>query len=295
MRQIRYFVAVAEVLNFRKAARQLCVTQPPLSRQVRQLEEELGVPLLIRDRGHVYLTDGGRLFLEESRNLLGQLDQLVETVRQIGKGQGGSVKVGVAVALAESVRRVAIQHAQRFPQVDVQYRDIVSPRQSLALSRREIDVGFMRPPIDTVHLDTEPLFDEHFLVILSKTNPLAQRPSLRLAELADQPLLMSRTQSRGSRSKVLEMYRNAGINPKIVPTNAVPSAAGAMTVASGKGIYVVPGSAHDHPYYGNDNAVVPLDEPSAVIQVHMAWRKGETSTAVMNYLETVRQVFRYRE
>lgn len=294
VRQIRYFVAVAEVLSFRKAARQLFVTQPPLSRQVRQLEEELGVDLLVRDRGRVHLTESGRLFLRGARVLLKQFDQLTESVRKVGEDQGGTVKVGVGFALAERVRRVAIKYAKQCPKVDVQYKDIVSPLQSQALYRREIDVGFMRPPIDAVHLTSEPLFDEQFLVVLSKQNPLAGRATLRLAELADQPLLMSRTQSKGSRAKVLEMYREAGISPKIIPTVALPSAAGSMVVASGKGIYVVPGIALDHPHYGNENAVVPLDEPSATIQVHLAWRKNETSAAVLKFIETARQVFQSR-
>jgi DNA-binding transcriptional LysR family regulator len=104
IRHLRYFIAVAEFLNFHKAAERLHITQPPLSQQMRELECELGVALFLRDRKHVELTDSGRLLLPKARELIAQADQIVEAASRASHGQVGRVKIGVAIGLANSTR-----------------------------------------------------------------------------------------------------------------------------------------------------------------------------------------------
>lgn len=287
--QLQYFIAVAETLNFRQAAQRLNVTQPPLSRQIRQLEAELGVELFSRDSKGVYLTDGGRLLLGEARNLIKQVEHVRELVSQAGRGTAGSLRVGVAINLAQSIRQVQIQHTKRFPRVEIEYKEIFSTLQNRAMRQRDIDVGFMRPPVDTAHLCAETLFEEQFVVVLPKTSPLARRKKVRLKQLADQTLLLiPRTHSTVMHDKVLEMYRKAGLNPRVIHTTSFPDEAGGMLVASGKGIFVVPPKSLR---VSDDLAVVLLDEPSATIEVQMAWRKGERSPVILNFIETARMVF----
>jgi len=291
LRQLQYFIAVAEALNFRKAAERLHITQPSVSRKVRQLEEELGVMLLIRDRRQVHLTDSGRLVLFKARALMAEAAELAESVNRTDKGERGSLKVGVGIPLAQSIRGLVTEFARQFPKVDVQYQDIVfAVMQNRALREGEIDVGIFWPPIDQAHLDSERLFDERFWVVLPKRNPLAKRRKLRLKELAGQVLLLP-NQTPAVNQKVLQMCRNAGLTLKSKRTTAVPHEAGAALVASGKGIYVLAGTPLKFPSFGTGIAVIPLDEPST-IEVYMAWRKKETSAAVLNFLETARRVFR---
>lgn len=294
LRHLRYFIAVAEALNFSRAARKLQIAQPPLSRQIQQLESELGVRLFVRDRRKVELTDAGRVLMHEARILINQALLTIDAVRRADKGEYGLVRVGLGSGLGKKIKRVLVRHAKRFPDVDVRCKDILSTWQNEALLERQIDVGFLRPPVDLLHLVSEPLFEEQFLVYLSKANPLARRRKLRLKQLADEILLLyNRNQSVGVFDKTMELYRRAGISPRIIFTSTAPfEEAGAMLVASGKGIYLGVGAVLSDPMSGSEVATVPLDEPEAKIQVHMAWRRGENSSAVLAFLDSVRSVFK---
>lgn len=294
LRQLRYFIAVAEELNFTKAGWKLHVAQPALSRQMRQLEEEIGIPLLVRDRRSVRLTDPGRIFLEQARAVLGKASDALDTVRRAGRGEYGRVKIGIASGLASKVKRVLEFHARHFAAVDLQCQDILSTLQNEALRAGRIDVGFLRPPVDTKYVMSEPLFEEQFLVYLSKSNPLARRRKLRLKQIAEQPLLLyERSVSTGVYDKTLDLYKRSGIVPTIVHTNmAAYEEAGTLPVASGKGIYVGVGALLSHPVHGSGIAAIPLDEPGAQVEVHVAWRKGENALAVLTFLDSVRKVFR---
>ena len=290
LRQLQYFIAVAETLNFRKAAEQLHLTQPPLSRQIRQLEEALGVELLVRDRRQVSLTESGRLLLQRARRLLAEADDLTRVLSRAEQKQAGRVRVGVGISLGHSIRRLVAAFAQRFPGVDVQYQDISSGVQNTALRAREIDVGLLFPPVDSVYLASEALFRESFRVILSKTSALAKRRKLHLNELAGQVLLLP-DRTPGINKKVLHRLRQAGVSLRVLHTSSVPHEAGAMLVTSGKGIYVLPGTTLRFPSFGSGIVAVRLAEPFSM-EVRLAWRKKETSVAVLNFLQTARQVFK---
>jgi DNA-binding transcriptional LysR family regulator len=157
----------------------------------------------------------------------------------------------------------------------------------------------MRPPVDA-GLVSESIVREHFEVIICRKHPLAGRKSLMLAELAGEPLLIhDRSFSTSLYDKILDLYRRAGINPKVVRTSSLPyEEAGAMLVASGKAIYLgvssSPGTGTTvcHPLFVEKLAVVPLNEPGAELDVQVAWRARENSPAILAFLKTVRYVFR---
>src|SRR5271167_4497410 len=145
LRQLRYFIAVAEHLSFSKAARQLHVTVPPLSRQIRQLEDEFDVKLFVRDRRHVTLTDAGRLLLQEAKVLVAQTARVSDSVRMAKYGSVGLLKIGIGPGLGERVSSVLIEHSRKFPAVEVQCRDVFSSAQYKELPDGDLDVGFLRP------------------------------------------------------------------------------------------------------------------------------------------------------
>jgi len=297
LRQLRYFIAVAERLSFSKAARELHVTVPPLSRQVHQLEEELGAELFARDRRHVALTDAGRLLLREAKVLVSQAKRISECVRVAERGETGLVKIGIAVGLGERISRVVIEHGKRFPAVEIQCTDLFSGEQSEALLEGTIDVGFLRPPADLAHLHSELLFEERFVVHVSRASPLAKHKSLRLKDVADEPLLMlERSISSGLHDKILELYAKAGLTPNVVwlPMEHMQAPRGnvqTIFLASRKGISVVTDEVLTHPSPESAVVAVPLDEPDARIGVYAAWRKRERSAAVLTFLNSVRRVF----
>lgn len=299
LRQLRYFVELAHELNFSRAAQRLHISQPPLSRQIQQLESELGLKLFVRDRRSVHLTDAGRALLDDAQSLVDHAARFKDTASLAAQGKAGVVRIGIGMGLGKLVNAAVTEHAKHFPSVELDLHDTYSTRQNHALRERMIDVGFMRPPVDS-GLVTESIVKEHFEVLICRDHPLAGAKSLTLAELAGEPLLIhDRSFSTSLYDKILELYRRAGVNPEVTQTSSFPyEETGAMLIASGKGIYLgvrsSPGTGTTvcHPLFVDKVAVVPLDEPGAELDVQVAWRARENSPAILAFLKTVRYVFR---
>lgn len=295
LRQLRYFIAVAERLSFSKAAQHLHVTVPPLSRQIRQLEEEFGVQLLARDRRNVALTDAGRALLREAKTLVTQSARVTDSVRLAKSGETGLVKIGIAMGLGEPISRALIEHSKQFPSVDLQCRDMFSSWQNKALVDGDLDVGFLRPFVDSLHLMSEVLFQENFIVHLCRANPLAKRRTLKMKDLAGETLLMpNRGGSTYLYDKTFELYAEAGVTPNVihVPLDPVPhSDTQIVLLTRHKGIFIMPDEVACRPAQGSEVVAVPLDEPSARIDVNIAWRRTEKSATVLAFVDTSRRVF----
>jgi DNA-binding transcriptional LysR family regulator len=294
LRHVRYFIAVAEYLNFSKAAQQLHIAQPPLSRQIRQLEEDLGVTLFLRNKRHVALTKAGQLFLEEARKLVVQAGHAMEVARHAQKGESGIVRIGIGSGLGGVISRAVFEHRRRLPAIDIECRDVFSSFQNEALRKSEIDIGFLRPPIDQINLDCELLFEEEFVVVLPRTHHLAKRRFLRLKDIADDPLIVfDRSFSSGLYDKILGLYSRQGMTPHLTVTHVeAHEEAGAIMVASGKAIFMGVGAIVNRSVSGIDLVSIRLNEPEAKIEVYMAWRKSEQSTAVFSFLDSSRRVLR---
>jgi DNA-binding transcriptional LysR family regulator len=292
-RQLRYFLAVAEHLNFTRAARSLPMAQPPLSRQIRILEEELGVQLFERGSGKVKLTYVGSVFLDEARAVLERANQAVRSAKDAYIGKAGTVRLGIGLGLGDPVSRVINRHLQHYPDVEIDVVNLASGFQSEALVSRKIDVGFLRPPIDESQLISRRVMTEQLSVVVRRTSPLAKYRRLTLKQTVREPLLLiARSISAGVYEKTLDLYRSAGLTPKIVPTETTPlDEAGAVLVDSGKGIYIAVGSHPCHPSFADRLAVIPLADRGARVEAHVAWRKSERARAVLNFIGITRQVF----
>jgi len=295
LRQLRYFIAVAERLSFSKAAEHLHVTVPPLSRQIRQLEEELDAQLFVRDRRHVVLTDAGQLLLREAKVLVAQTSHACDSVRLATRGEAGVVKIGIGLGLGEKISRVLVEHASRFPAVDVSSSAIYSVFQSSALLEGTIDVGFLRPPIDHAELTSEFLFEEGFVVHVSKDSPLARHKVVRVKDLAGQSLLVPHCRPPvGIYDKTIELCAKAGVEIKVIHVSTEPMPHGdiqTLLVASRKGISLMPDEPSCTPAPGSEVVAIPFDEPDAKVEVHAAWRKDERSATIHTFLDSVRRVF----
>jgi DNA-binding transcriptional LysR family regulator len=290
LHHLRYFVAVAEDLSFTKAARRLKMAQPPLSRQIRSLENEIGVQLFERRSGKVYLTDAGCRFLSGVRLVLEQVEVAVDVARQTKNGELGTVRVGFGKGLGDVVSLAINQHMRLFPKIEVDVRDILSGYQSPALLTRNIDVGFSHGPATSLELASEKLFKENLSVVLARSNPLAKRTHLRLKDLRHQTLLLiERSISPHFHDLALTLCRDAGLSPRIVLTEStVYDEAGAMMAASGKGVFLAVGKSPCHPSFADRLVALPLRETLATLEVHVAWRRGESSSTVLNFIETTR-------
>lgn len=295
LRQLRYFVAVAECLSFSRAAEELHITVPPLSRQIRQLEDEFDVQLFARNRRRVILTDAGRLFLREAKTLEEQMARFASCIRQAKHGDAGTVRIGIGLHLGERLTLAVVEHSRQFPQVELQTRGIFSSLQSAALVEGKIDVGFLRPPVDRVHLNSEPLFEERLILLVNRANPLAKRKSVRIRDLAGETLLLhDRSASAGLYDKVLDLFARAGVSPEIVqlPVDPMPSDdVQRLLLAAHRGVFIAAEEPPARVALGCAGTVVPIEEPDAKVEVHMAWRKGEHSGTVLAFMDSVRRVF----
>lgn len=293
-RHAHAFIAIAEDLSLRKAARRLGVSQPALSRQVQQLEQELGLTLFVRHPDGIELTHHGTVMLDQARRLSDAAAEFGEHVRTADSRKGGAVRLGITWGLWDAVNRILARHAERSPGVAVLGSDIVSTAQSDALRQRRIDVGLARPPIDTRELRCETLFEESVVAVLPASHALAGRSQVKLAALeAERLLLHDRELAPSIYDKIFELYAAAGITPHIVPTSASPASAGGLIqVASGKGIYIGLGGLATFAETPGI-AIVRLDEPRASLPVCAVWRAPEASPVVLQFVESVRDVFRF--
>ena len=293
LRHLRYFVMVAEELNFTRAARRLEIGQPVLSRQIHDLESEIGVRLFDRNSNRVFLTDAGNSFLSEARVVLEHAAKAVEAAKQVQAGVAGTLRVAIGKGLGDVASRIINGYLRLFPGVEVDVKNIASGFQSEAFDDRRIDVGFMRPPLGNPQLTSSQLFEERFSVVLRKSSSLAKRRRIRLKDLAkENVLVIDRKISPGFNEKMLALFHNAGIEPKMIPTETMPyDEAGAILVESGKGIYLAVGDGPYYPSFADRLIALPLVDPAAVMPVHIVWRKDEKATTTLEFVKYAKSMF----
>jgi DNA-binding transcriptional LysR family regulator len=292
-RHVRAFIAVAETCSVTRAAERLHISQPPLSRHIRQLEEELGVKLFDRHRLGVTLTDIGRRLLEKAKALDAAASEFYDSAGRVTDPR--TVRIGIAWGLWEPVHRVRVQSAARLDRLAIDATDVFcSEEYNQQLRNGSLDVVFARPPFDENALNIAPLFQERILAVLSAEHPLASRKAVRIQELADQTLLLwDRHLMPAVHDKITDLYDKAGVAAKTLSTpGAGPhNHRGLMLVASGQGIYLCIGVPLTSPQPTSGIALVPLSDPEATIEICAAWRKDESTPAVLKFLDALWQVF----
>ena len=294
-RRVWAFIAVAEELSVVRAAERLHISQPPLTRRIRQLEEELGLTLFVRNPRGMKLTDAGQLLLSKARVVATAASDLRETARKTAPDCPNGIRIGIGRGLWEPANMIRLEFAKRFARVAIEATDILSHRQQNdQLEGYSQDILLGRPPFDETRLNVVRIFQQPVVAILSQGHPLATRQTVRLSDLADDSLLLwDRHMEPVLYDKILALYANAGVAPRMVPTpEAGPyNCRGLMSVASRKGIYLFAGLAPGATIGLAGIAVVPVKEPDATADVCVAWRIGETSPTILQFLESVWQVF----
>ncbi len=244
LRQLRYFIAVAEELHFRRAAARLHISQPPLSQQIARLEEELGCRLLSRTRRRVELTAAGEAFLRDARAMLDELDVAVATARRIETGQAGLLRVNfVGSALLSIVPGIIQRFRRGRPSVEIELRERSTLEQLRALAGGLVDVGLVRPPIDTDDvLAAEVVMRERTVAAIPSGHPLARRTRVSLRSLAAEPLvLFPREQAPGFHDLLTGRLAATGTSPHVVQYAPEMTTIIGL-VAAGIGVSPVPAS-----------------------------------------------------
>ena len=285
LRQVRYFVAVAEELNFTRAAERLHMAQPPLSAAIRGLEEQLGVELLERTTREVKLTAAGRLLLEAGRDLLSQADAVFDAVRAVDRAPTGRITIGVApTARFGLAPELFAACAAQAPGVMLYPREETTGAlmRELRQGRLDIVIGFCAPPDDA--LERERLRDEPAVVHVPEDHPLARRDSVRLEELADETFIVAGSpDSPGYTQTVFELCRAAGFEPQAVQ-DPYPDL-GLQAVRDGLGVVLYVRSAFGPEMPGS--AFLPVDG-DASFPFDLLLRRGARSGAIEATLEVAR-------
>ena len=294
-RHIKAFIAVADTLSVTKAAERLHISQPPLSRHIHQLEEELGITLFIRHRHGVTLTDDGRRLLDKARELDAAGNDFYESARQMSRGHHDRLRIGIGWGLWDVVNRLRVEFTKLRPGVTFEVKDVYCADDCLEQLRgASLDVVLTRPPFDESVLDVAPIYNERIQAVISDASPLASREEVRIRELSDTPLLLwERHMSPALYDRVLELYERERLTPPMIPTpGAGPwNPAGLMLVASGKGVYLCLGVPHTSPHPASGVAVLPVGDPGATIEVCAVNRRGERSELVHQFLDCVWHVY----
>jgi DNA-binding transcriptional LysR family regulator len=292
LRHLRYFVTLAGELHFRRAAERLHIAQPALSQQIRQLEDEVQVKLLLRTTRQVQLTDAGRTFLPEARRILGDLDRATRLARLTGRGESGVLTIGCTEAAEISVLpRALAAFRKAAPGVTLAVESLTTSDQVQALRDGRIQLGFLRLPCeDSALLAVERVWREPMLVVLPESHPLALRRRIPLTALADQPVIsFPRRLAPGFYDSLMGFCHRAGVTLRVVK-EVEHFQAQQTLIALGFGVALQPASLRSVTRRGL--VYRPLHGPTPLADIGMAYRRDGRSEVLEGFLRVVRQVFR---
>lgn len=284
LRLMRYFVTVAEELNFSRAAKRLNMAQPPLSQQIKSLENEIGVQLLKRNNRKVELTEPGRVFLEEARNTLLQAEKAVKAAQLAEQGQVGQLTIGFVGSATDGIFMNKIKEFRdKFPFVHLTLREMTTTQQLDSLHSREIHVGLLRPYAHKTTIQSEVFIEEPFVLVLPKSHGLASRSKVSVHDVANDPFIMPpRHLGPDFYDIIIGFFRSYGIGIHIFQ-EAVQMHTIVNLVASGLGISAVPSSVRNFRRPG----IVYRDfvENPPRINLSLAWRRDDASPVLHIFLD----------
>jgi DNA-binding transcriptional LysR family regulator len=293
LRHLRYFVAVAETLHFGQAAAKLSIAQPSLSQQIQQLEAELQAGLLRRTKRRVELTEAGRLFLDQARDILARTDRAAIIARRVGRSDAQRLRVGFGYCMDQScLASVAAEFGLIHQAIQVEVKTLSVPSQLASLREGRIDIGFVRPPVSDPMLNSDVLIREALVIALPSRHRLATKPRVSLAALEHEPfILVPRDAVPVYHDAVLKACRVAGFMPH-GPHEADQLQVMIGMVAAGAGVALVPESArrirqHRVVY----RPVQPAPDP---LETAVAWRRDDDSPILAEFLVAARLVLTRR-
>jgi DNA-binding transcriptional LysR family regulator len=293
LRHLRYFVAVAEECHFGRAAKKLFISQPPLSRQIRDLEEELGVELLERSKNRVRVTDAGRQFLEGARQTLAQAERAVGMARRAAQGKTGFLSIGyIPTGDLGVIPKVLRPFREEFPHVELELRSLAVTPQIDELRRERIHLGFLRLPVEAPDLKIERIYRESLIVALQEKHPLARRGRVGLRSLAKEPFLMfPRRLAPTYYDELVSFFRSAGFSPTI--GHEVESLQTQLAlVSAGMGVTLLPSSVREIRRSGV--AYRDLAEPVPKVDMAVAYLARNRSEVLRQFLKVVRRCYKTR-
>ncbi|MDB5899531.1 MAG: transcriptional regulator, LysR family [Ramlibacter sp.] len=289
IRQLRYFQAVAEELHFGRAAARVAIAQPALSRQIQQLEEELGTPLLRRTQRKVELLPAGALLLERTRMILHELERAAADTRRTGAGELGRLTVGfIHSSTYGLLPSIVGRFRELYPRIELELQELPITGQHAALLRGSIDVGLLRVQSAPAELEILPVMEDPLLLALPTLHPLAGRQKLRLKSVAGDPFVMfGKGDSALFHGRILALCQRAGFEPQVAQyATQIHTVVG--LVGAGLGVAVVPATARN--LRPENVRFVRLADEAEPLHVALAWRRGQETPAIRSFRRVTEQV-----
>ena len=283
LHQLHAFVVLAELRHFGRAADRLGIAQPPLSQQIRRLEEKVGFPLFTRTPGRVELTPAGVELLPAARRALDAAESGLSAARRAGGGEVGRLRIGFAASLALTILPGLLRtYRERFPAVRTEIHEMTTAPQVTALRDRAIDVGFVREVVAEPGLACEPILSEGFVAVLPTGHPLSDLRAVPIAALAGEELvLLPRAAGPAVHDRIVNLFRDNGVEPTI-GQRAVEWQTACAFVAAGMGVSVAPAGVRRMRLSG----VVyrQLDPDIARTVVAVCWRSADQNPLVDQFV-----------
>jgi len=285
LRQLRYFVAVAEELHFGRAAERLGMAQPPLTQQIQKLERALGYRVLARQSRKTALTDAGLALLEDARRILADMDQAIDRTRRAGRGETGQLTVGTPPSvMLTSLPAVIRKYRERFPGVQFTLREMSTSAIAAGLLAGSIDIGFLREMTQCGALPMETILRESVVAVLPAAHPLSAIPRLRLRQLAKEPfVLFPRQVGLAFYEKLIAFCANAGFTPRVVQ-EATQWQSVVTFVESGMGVSLAPACVQKFRWKG----VVYRPLSGLETTVSVGWQNSRESAPIAAFLSLAR-------
>jgi DNA-binding transcriptional LysR family regulator len=290
LRHLRYFIAVAEELHFGRAAQRLHLAQPPLSQQIRKLEDILGYPLFVRTSRAVRLTAAGEVFLDRARRTLRNVQEDIDEARSIGRGDVGFLRVGfIGSSMLTPLPEMLGRYRQQYPKVQLLLQESFSSSLEQSLLKGTIDAGFLRDGDSVPGLIIEPLFSEAYVAVLSHTHPLAERRSISAGQLRDEPFVFfSPAAGKLAYDRTISLCLEHGYRPNVVQ-EAPQWLTILRLVGAGLGVTIAPECVRQ---IASPHVVcVGLRGASVRSQIELAYRSNDDRAILRSFAEIARKSF----
>ena len=288
-RRLECFVVLAEELHFGRAAARAGISQPGLSQQLRQLEDMLQVQLVARSKRQVALTRAGEVFLDEARKIIATMSGAVDLARWTERGLVGKLKIGTTPpALYIVLPEILLRFRTIYPDIDLDIRQMTTDEQVTALRVGDIHVGMLHPPVPDTALESDLLSEQPFEVAMSAVNPLAEKPSLQLTDLADETFIMfPRGSSPHSYDDIIARCHHSGFSPRKIIEMA-PAQSIVASAACNLGVGFV---AFEVQQFQRPQVVYhSLGKHAPMLQIAAAYPRGAATAAAMQFKKVARDV-----
>lgn len=290
LRHLRYFVTVAEELNFSKAALKLYTAQPSLSQQIKDLEEDVGVKLLFRTKRKVELTEEGAVFLEQARLTLAQADKAVAMARQVSQAKQQMLRIGfVPVAEMKIFPYVLPNLRVQNPDLKIELLSLNNADQSRLLKKGEIDIAFTRQNLQNDEIESKFVLREPLIFLLPKDHPLAKYERIPVKALNGVDFIIpSAEQSLTLHNTIIDFARSHNVEFNIVQ-KADNILFNINSIGMGLGCTILPG--YIAPLSMNNSVIRPLDVELPFIDLYASFRRNTGSQSVVKFMDLLSRVF----